>query len=124
MALQFNVFFRLFLFGIHFKKTSRHFYKWLKRKIPYLAIIEGEQRLILDIWRIDHYIAKLQAEVVVRGQDLAASSSKPNSKLSLCRTITDGSATTISSLKIEELECSICLEFIVDGNSLTGEATP
>ena len=55
---------RMFMFCVHFKySVSRPFYKWLKRKFPCLATVEGEQRLVLHVWRLDDYVARLKAQV-------------------------------------------------------------
>ena len=53
LVLQFNVVIRLFLFCLHFKKCSRPFYKYLKRRFQFLSVIESEQRLVLDVWRLE-----------------------------------------------------------------------
>jgi len=58
----------------------------------------------LDVWRLESYIGKLKSDVDQDGNILNSMSM--------------GSAQTIRSLDKEEIECSICLERILDGNTL------
>ena len=54
---------RIFLFWIHFKSgRNRTFYRWLKRHCKCLAIIEGEDRLTLDLYKLPEYLTKIKAD--------------------------------------------------------------
>ena len=87
MLFQCNFFIRLFLFCVHYKSASKPFYKWLKRKFPLLATVEAEQRLVLDVWRLEQYVAKLQAEL-----EAIKTKTRTRSNINLCRTVSQGSA--------------------------------
>ena len=103
---------RIFLFWVHFKPVSRPFYKWLKRKFECLRSIEGEQRLVLEVWHLEAYLRRLKSEVGEETNENTLNASV------LRRSLTLGSADTIRNLNEADIECSICLEKIQDGNTL------
>lgn len=107
IALQCFIVLRIFLFCVQFTGRRRPFYSWLKRRFPSLQTIESEQRVTLNVYQLDRYVAKLKNDV----QDDQAR---------LKRAYSMGSAEAIASVDASELECSICLEKIQHTNSLLG----
>ena len=94
----------MFLFCVQFTNKRRPFYSWLKRRFPSLQSIESEQRVTLDVYRLEEYVAKLK-------YDASCLEAADNGQ-SLKRTISMGSVEAIHEVEIDDLECSICLEKI------------
>lgn len=63
MVLQGFILLRMFLFCVQFTDRRRPFYSWLKRRLPSLQSIESEQRVTLDVYRLEEYVAKLKHDV-------------------------------------------------------------
>ena len=67
IVLQSITLIRMFLFCIHFRR-GRLFYRWLKRQFKCLQTVECEERLSLDIYRLQDYVAKIKGEVAADDQ--------------------------------------------------------
>jgi len=61
IILQSFVVLRMFLFCVHFTRLAKPFYKWLKRQSHCLRTVESEQRLVLDVWKLEHYVRILKS---------------------------------------------------------------
>lgn len=56
LCMMFLTLLRMFLTCVHFKQRARPFYKWLRRKFPSLSVIQYEERVVLEVWKLHEFI--------------------------------------------------------------------